>query len=897
MAKTAELILRLVDQVTGPARAVSAALRQVNAATRAISDTGRNLRRSSTDMAGLSVPLLMIGREAAQQVYEFEKAGNAADAYGMLLDGQRDKLEDYVLLLNEVSPYTSNEIMQAANELFRAGFTFEQAMGSLEGALQLGVAGDLDVGTATDLATNILTSMRLPMETMAQVEESLTRVNDALAYSAANSNADVEQMAQAFKYVGPLAASVGMDIDELSTMMMVMARNGIKGAEAGVALRSGIVRMLRPTIFAQRQFKQLGIDIGEFVTLGEDIDFGNIQSAVSDLGVDLSTIKDPIQALLDDDTLRRSPLKLVERVMSLVNEAVEGDAADMQVLGEAVAQGIMAGAENVDFMGFIKELNEKGAGAVDLSYIFDVRQGSRLISLMTEDLDVLKERFNIESEGAAAAMFEKRIQGIVGVMNRWDAAVNNIFLAIAGSGVLDAVSELIDKTSKFIVQISMMNPEILKFGTYGLGALAVMAPLGFILSGLAGTLAFMANPITIVAGALGYLAYLNWDGITTFFNSAKTAFTGGLSPETLERAGQALDTVQQAFADIGAGIDWAGSGESFGKWMADVVNGIPAFVDGLVQMRKDVQPVLDWFEPIIVSLAQALGQIANELKDFAFGTFDGLSQGLQNFQDTLDPHTVAKLQEWATALRDYAFGMDAVKDAQWQQSSSNQSTGWSAFLADEGEKLARGLNATVREIEAIQAFFQDPLGALETMKANIDAKGMIWRDSIIAVFTGIDLTAAGKNIIDTLVAGMLSAIPGLEGAVSTANKALYLLSGGRGGVNPNAPIASPPAASTYGPVPDPPMFAKGGSYDPGLIITGEKGPELQMASGRGQVFSADETRDMLSGKNQRGSGGDTHYWYITGANADEIARKVSDKIDAKLQRSRGLSMDDRLTSG
>ena len=78
MARTAELILRLVDQVTKPARGIAQSLSGLNRAADAVSTMGRNMRRSTVDMAGISVPLIALGSEAARQVYALEKASNAA---------------------------------------------------------------------------------------------------------------------------------------------------------------------------------------------------------------------------------------------------------------------------------------------------------------------------------------------------------------------------------------------------------------------------------------------------------------------------------------------------------------------------------------------------------------------------------------------------------------------------------------------------------------------------------------------------------------------------------------------------------------------------------------------------------------------------------------------------
>jgi hypothetical protein len=663
-AREASLILKLIDQVTGPAKAITGALtnvsgammgiRTMKAVSETVANTGRKLKRAAQDASALSVPLVIIGKEAAEAVYNFEKAGNAAQAYGNITAEQRKQLEAYAQVLNDESPFTLNQIMDAANELFKAGLNFDQAMGALRGALQLGTAGDLDVATATDLSTNILTSMRLPQETAEQVAASLQQVNDVLAYSAAQSNADVLEMAEAFKYAGGVATAVGIPMNELATMFMVMAKNGIKGSEAGTALRSGIVRMLRPTLFAQRQLKALNIDMGDFVTLGEKIDFTNIQDAIASLtGNDLAKVKGPITALLEDDILKRSPQKLVSKVMELVAKEVGASGADMDVIGDAVTQAIMTGAEKVDIMGFLKELNDKGASAVDMSYIWDVRQGSRLMSLMSEDLDKLLATFDDGVQGAAAKMAATRLLGIVGVVNEFDSAMSKLYISIADSGVLQTVTDMIQGFTNWLNKMGELNPKILEFGTYAAAALAVLAPLGLVLSGLASVVAFLVNPITLVVAALAYLAVQNWQGILGFWKAFREFFTKGLSKESVALFAQVIGWFQklpEAFSKIGKGFDFSVWGRKVGQGLADIVNQVPKFLAWLDQMKTEAQPILDTITPVLVSFGNGVVAIAQAIGNLTKGAVDGIVAFFQGMMSGISPETIDTLGRWGTAI-------------------------------------------------------------------------------------------------------------------------------------------------------------------------------------------------------------------------------------------------------
>ena len=63
----------------------------------------------------------------------------------------------------------------------------------------------------------------------------------------ANSNTSVELMGETLKYVGPVAGALGIEMDDLSVAIGLMGNAGIKGGQAGTALRAGLTNLVKPT--------------------------------------------------------------------------------------------------------------------------------------------------------------------------------------------------------------------------------------------------------------------------------------------------------------------------------------------------------------------------------------------------------------------------------------------------------------------------------------------------------------------------------------------------------------------------------------------------------------------------------------------------------------------------
>ncbi len=498
---TSILTVRLIDAVTAPARAAANSIRGIGTAVDStnarrlaiggaintmVTDVGKatdRLRRNFNGMtSGLSMPASFLTFFGARSVYDFEKTSNALQAVTNVTDVQRKSIQSYAKELNELFPATNSEIMKGAFELGRAGFKYEQIMGSMKGMLNLALAGDIEIKESADIATNILTAMRLPMKTTEQAAASLTRVNDALAYAASNSNTDVRMMGETFKYVGPMAAAAGMSIEEVSAASMVMARNGIRASEAGVAMRSALVRMVRPTKPMLAALERMNVNVNDFVKSGRQISAQDIVSSLAVDGIDASTYAKQIEQVLGDPSINKSLSKLTEKLTNVIGG--DGSVMDKSKLAETITEALTAAGSEVDFFGFIRALREKGADLGDIARIFDARQGSRLITLLAGDLDKALSDVENGAKGATDRMAKIMMKGIVGDWAAFTASIENLFVTLGESGTLKTASEALKWAADSLKSLSESNPKLLEFGTYAVLIMAALGPIAIVGGGV-----------------------------------------------------------------------------------------------------------------------------------------------------------------------------------------------------------------------------------------------------------------------------------------------------------------------------------------------------------------------------------------------------------------------------
>lgn len=476
----------------------------INNLGKGVASVGKRMQNAGGALsAGVTTPLGILGKIGFDAAYQFEKVANAVQAVGDMTGEQRDKLKAYAKELNAAFPVNNAQILSAAEELAKAGFNYEQVYGALKSTLNLATAGDIDLKSSAEIASNVLTSMNLPRKTAGEASESMRKVADALAYAANRSNTDVRMMGETFKYVGPMARAAGLSIADVSAASMIMANNGIKGAEAGVALRSAMVRMVKPTKPMLSVLERLNVNISEFVTGGRKIASTDILGSLAVDGIDASGARKAIDKILSDSALQKSPGELIKRITAAVSSSLGSESVvDKDKLSESIQSAVTAAGSQVDLAGFFKALRGRGVSLPDVARIFDSRQGARLITLLFEgDLAKAADEVAKSAEGAADRMRELRLQGIVGQVGELSAAWENLWVTLGETGVLKDIGRGLTAIADGLEAIGKQSPALLRFATWGVMATAALGPF-LLVAGTAGrVLGAMATGLMMLGAA------------------------------------------------------------------------------------------------------------------------------------------------------------------------------------------------------------------------------------------------------------------------------------------------------------------------------------------------------------------------------------------------------------
>ena len=184
-----------------------------------------------------------------------------------------ERLSKLTKELGTTTRFTAKEAAEGLQSLAMAGLDAQKAYDALPGTLQLAQAAALDLGKTADIVTNIMTGYGFEAA-------DLTRINDGLTATFTSANTDLEGLGQSFKFVGPVAKSLGLSFEETSAALGVLANAGYSAEMGGTALRNILLALVAPTTNMNLLLEKLGVTQEEF-----GVDISSSRNAMASLGV------------------------------------------------------------------------------------------------------------------------------------------------------------------------------------------------------------------------------------------------------------------------------------------------------------------------------------------------------------------------------------------------------------------------------------------------------------------------------------------------------------------------------------------------------------------------------------------------------------------------------------
>ncbi|HBX7939413.1 TPA: phage tail tape measure protein [Klebsiella pneumoniae] len=348
-----------------------AAVTRAQASYEKAKETGAKLRGGGTmAVAGAAAAGYAGGRFLAPAV-GFDEEMSRVQALTRLDkgDSQLAALRAQAKKLGAETAFTTRDAASGQAFLAMAGFTPQSIQAALPGVLNMALAGGMELGESADIGSNILSQFTLPAGEM-------NRVSDVLTAAFTRTNTDLRSLGDTMKYAGPVASKLGISLEEAAGMAGILANNGLRGSDAGTAMRASLARLASPTVGAAKALKQLGV-------------------SVSDAGGKMR----PIETILSDLYKATKKYGQVDQVSFFKDIAGEEAFVGLQTL--------VAGAGSGELQKLVREL--KGAGG-EASAV--AKKMADNLSGDLKNLDSAWEGFRIQVEETIDGPLRKLTQGL-----------------------------------------------------------------------------------------------------------------------------------------------------------------------------------------------------------------------------------------------------------------------------------------------------------------------------------------------------------------------------------------------------------------------------------------------------------------------------------------------------
>lgn len=257
----------IMERMKREAAATAVGLANVTRSSRLLTTALGGLRTAAGSVVGqlsLMATAALSFRAIGTTLSGFEKSMASVQAVTKATTADMAAMRDMAKDLGATTEFTASQAAEGLRFLGMAGFTTRQSLEAIPAVLDLSTAAAMDLGRAADISSNMMSAFGISASEAASVA-------DVLAAASSRANTDVTQMGDGMKYVGPVAAAMGVSINDTAAAIGTLSDAGIQGSMAGTGLRRVFSSLANVTPKANKAINSLGLDISQLNPTTNDL--------------------------------------------------------------------------------------------------------------------------------------------------------------------------------------------------------------------------------------------------------------------------------------------------------------------------------------------------------------------------------------------------------------------------------------------------------------------------------------------------------------------------------------------------------------------------------------------------------------------------------------------------
>lgn len=578
------------------ASASSVAMQKISAAGESlknvgdkISSTGQALMPLSTAAAGLSAGII---KTTADFDASMSKVAAVSGAAGEDFDKLRDKARE----MGETTKFSASDSAEAMNYMAMAGWKTDQMLEGISGVMNLAAASGEELATTSDIVTDALTAFGMKAEDSG-------RFADILASAASNANTNVAMMGESFKYVAPVAGSLGYSAEDVAIALGLMANSGIKADMAGTSLRNMFQRMAKPTKESAMAMDRLGLAIddgeGNMYSFREIMD--QLRQGFVDINMPIEEYDRQIEQLDADLEAGRIKQKAYDKEIEELNKQAFGAAGAEKARAAAMLGGTRAMSGLLAIANASEEDYNKLTQAIDNSSQAFARTKDGVVPLneaLASGAEILETY-----EGTAESMAATMMDNASGQMEILKSQLEELAISL-GDTLMPTIRKVVGYVQQFVDYLNGLDEGTQKTIMNVILAVAALGPLlviiGKLTSGIGtimSVLGGLSAPILAVVAVIGVLvaAFMHlWNTNEEFRNKVLGTW----------------DEIKAKF-------------DAFGQGIVDRLNAMGFDFENFSEVVTTIWNTLcDFLAPVFTSTFDAIAAVLGGALDVLTGLFD-----------------------------------------------------------------------------------------------------------------------------------------------------------------------------------------------------------------------------------------------------------------------------------